>query len=192
MDINNTKYELVGSGPGGAVSGWRSIPSGCAETSVVYPSPCRTPLQIKDIGSGNFGVAKLMRERSTGELIAIKFIERGEKVGRACRDFGQVSPACDRRGVLIPGTPWPPCTSQIDRNVEREIINHRELSGHPNIIRFREVCTGGIGAPRQPHSLTPLGRPTCSKARQRHHHPPLPHCTPPSSGAPPRHHRRCL
>ncbi|KFM27066.1 Serine/threonine-protein kinase SRK2A [Auxenochlorella protothecoides] len=79
MDINNTKYELVGSGPGGA---------------------------IKDIGSGNFGVAKLMRERSTGELIAIKFIERGEK---------------------------------IDRNVEREIINHRELSGHPNIIRFREV-----------------------------------------------------
>lgn len=28
---------------------------------------------------------------------------------------------------------------QIDKNVEREIINHRQLSGHPNIIRFKEV-----------------------------------------------------
>lgn len=28
---------------------------------------------------------------------------------------------------------------QIDKNVEREIINHRQLSGHPNIIRFFEV-----------------------------------------------------
>lgn len=37
-------------------------------------------LQVKDIGSGNFGVAKLMRDRQTGELVAVKFIERGEKV----------------------------------------------------------------------------------------------------------------
>ena len=28
---------------------------------------------------------------------------------------------------------------QIDKNVEREIINHRQLSGHPNIVRFRDV-----------------------------------------------------
>lgn len=47
-----------------------------------------------------------MRDRRTGELVAVKFIERGEK---------------------------------IDKNVEREIINHRELSGHPNIVTFREV-----------------------------------------------------
>ena len=44
------------------------------------PATCSAP-QIKDIGSGNFGVAKLMRDRSTGELVAVKFIERGEKVG---------------------------------------------------------------------------------------------------------------
>jgi hypothetical protein len=37
-------------------------------------------LQIRDIGSGNFGVAKLMRNRVTNELIAVKFIERGERV----------------------------------------------------------------------------------------------------------------
>ncbi|EFN59208.1 hypothetical protein CHLNCDRAFT_138144 [Chlorella variabilis] len=61
---------------------------------------------IRDIGSGNFGVAKLCRAKDSGELVAVKFIERGEK---------------------------------IDKNVEREIINHRMLSGHPNIVRFREV-----------------------------------------------------
>lgn len=37
-------------------------------------------IQIRDIGSGNFGVAKLMRDKVTGELVAVKFIERGEKV----------------------------------------------------------------------------------------------------------------
>jgi len=40
-------------------------------------------VQIRDIGSGNFGVAKLMRDRKTGEQVAVKFIERGEKV-RMC------------------------------------------------------------------------------------------------------------
>ncbi|KAK9868215.1 hypothetical protein WJX84_001094 [Apatococcus fuscideae] len=60
---------------------------------------------IRDIGSGNFGVAKLMRDKHTGELVAVKFIERGSK---------------------------------IDKNVERELINHRGLL-HPNIIRFKEV-----------------------------------------------------
>ncbi len=41
-------------------------------------------LQLKDIGSENFGVAKLMRYRPTGELVAVKFIERGDKVGKLC------------------------------------------------------------------------------------------------------------
>ncbi|KAI4317291.1 hypothetical protein L6164_025172 [Bauhinia variegata] len=35
---------------------------------------------IKDIGSGNFGVAKLVREKGSGELYAVKFIERGQKI----------------------------------------------------------------------------------------------------------------
>jgi serine/threonine-protein kinase SRK2 len=37
---------------------------------------------IKDIGSGNFGVAKLMKDRMTGELVAVKFIERGSKIDK--------------------------------------------------------------------------------------------------------------
>lgn len=35
---------------------------------------------VKDIGSGNFGVAKLVRDKWSGELYAIKYIERGQKI----------------------------------------------------------------------------------------------------------------
>uniref|UniRef100_A0A7N0TJ31 non-specific serine/threonine protein kinase n=1 Tax=Kalanchoe fedtschenkoi TaxID=63787 RepID=A0A7N0TJ31_KALFE len=34
----------------------------------------------KDIGSGNFGVAKLVRDKWSGELYAVKYIERGSKI----------------------------------------------------------------------------------------------------------------
>lgn len=37
---------------------------------------------MKDIGSGNFGVAKLVRDRWTKELFAVKYIERGQKVSQ--------------------------------------------------------------------------------------------------------------
>ena len=40
---------------------------------------------VKDIGAGNFGIAKLMKDRASGELVAVKFIERGEKVAAASR-----------------------------------------------------------------------------------------------------------
>jgi hypothetical protein len=36
---------------------------------------------IRELGSGNFGVARLMRDTMNGELVAIKFIERGDRVG---------------------------------------------------------------------------------------------------------------
>jgi serine/threonine-protein kinase SRK2 len=35
---------------------------------------------VKDIGSGNFGVARLMRNKETKELVAMKYIERGYRV----------------------------------------------------------------------------------------------------------------
>ncbi|KAB5568719.1 hypothetical protein DKX38_002512 [Salix brachista] len=35
---------------------------------------------MKDIGSGNFGVAKLVRDKWTNEFFAVKFIERGQKI----------------------------------------------------------------------------------------------------------------
>ncbi|KAK9716273.1 hypothetical protein RND81_06G222700 [Saponaria officinalis] len=35
---------------------------------------------IKDIGSGNFGVAKLVRDKKTNDLFAVKYMERGSKI----------------------------------------------------------------------------------------------------------------
>lgn len=35
---------------------------------------------VKDIGAGNFGVARLMRVKNSKELVAMKYIERGPKV----------------------------------------------------------------------------------------------------------------
>lgn len=35
---------------------------------------------VKDLGVGNFGVARLLRNKETKELVAMKYIERGHKV----------------------------------------------------------------------------------------------------------------
>ncbi len=29
--------------------------------------------------------------------------------------------------------------------MERELLNHRKLSGHPNIVQFKEVSCAGLG-----------------------------------------------
>lgn len=42
---------------------------------------------VRDIGSGNFGVARLMRDKQTDELVAVKYIERGEKVSAEFYSF---------------------------------------------------------------------------------------------------------
>jgi hypothetical protein len=39
---------------------------------------------VRDIGSGNFGVARLMRNSETRELVAVKCIERGYRVRCFC------------------------------------------------------------------------------------------------------------
>jgi hypothetical protein len=54
---------------------------------------------VRDIGSGNFGVARLMRNRADGQLVAVKYIERGEKVG----SFLLLLPAC----LCVSGSPIP-------------------------------------------------------------------------------------
>jgi hypothetical protein len=42
--------------------------------------------QVRDLGSGSFGVAQLMRDTATGELVAVKKLERGSmvSVGTGC------------------------------------------------------------------------------------------------------------
>ena len=43
------------------------------------PDPCF--LQVKSLNSGTFGFVELALDKLTGQQLAIKFIERGEKVG---------------------------------------------------------------------------------------------------------------
>jgi serine/threonine-protein kinase SRK2 len=38
------------------------------------------PCDVKNLGQGNFGTAKLMKCRKTGHLLAIKYIDRGDKI----------------------------------------------------------------------------------------------------------------
>ncbi|KAE9446621.1 hypothetical protein C3L33_21480, partial [Rhododendron williamsianum] len=37
---------------------------------------------LKELGSGNFGVARLVKDKKSKELLAVKYIERGKKRGR--------------------------------------------------------------------------------------------------------------
>lgn len=45
---------------------------------------------LKDLGSGNFGVARLVRDKKTNELVAVKYIERGKKVNNSTVGFNAV------------------------------------------------------------------------------------------------------
>ncbi|KAK6128954.1 hypothetical protein DH2020_037297 [Rehmannia glutinosa] len=96
---------------------------------------------VRDIGSGNFGVARLMRDKQTKELVAVKYIERGDK-GKQ-RNIG--SGTCgiarlmrDKQSNELVAIKYIERGFPIDENVQREIINHRSLR-HPNIVRFKEV-----------------------------------------------------
>ncbi|XP_038706824.1 serine/threonine-protein kinase SRK2I-like [Tripterygium wilfordii] len=40
---------------------------------------------VRDIGAGNFGVARLMRDKVTKELVAVKYIERGDRIDENVR-----------------------------------------------------------------------------------------------------------
>ncbi|KAI3435933.1 hypothetical protein D9Q98_001991 [Chlorella vulgaris] len=61
--------------------------------------------QVKSLGRGCYGEAMLMREKATGELVAVKYIEK----------------------------------RKVDEYVQKEIRNHVQLTGHPNVIQFKEA-----------------------------------------------------
>jgi hypothetical protein len=50
-------------------------------TDTILPYSFGGWLQIKDLNSGTFGFVQLCIDKTTGRQVAIKFIERGEKVG---------------------------------------------------------------------------------------------------------------
>jgi len=54
--------------------------AGACFSSQRWRSPSSPSSQVKDLGSGNFGLARLERELATGELVAIKYLRRGSGV----------------------------------------------------------------------------------------------------------------
>ena len=58
----------------GQLAGW--LP----RVPATRPLPLACPLQVKDLNSGTFGFVQLALDRTTGRNVAIKFIERGDKV----------------------------------------------------------------------------------------------------------------
>ena len=42
-------------------------------------------MKVKDLASGAFGFVQLARNRATGRHVAIKFLPRGERIGRVSR-----------------------------------------------------------------------------------------------------------
>lgn len=98
--------------------------------------------QVKDLNKGTFGFVQLARVKATGELVAVKFIERGDRVRRVLRPC---TAAGNKRSIDIRTrtlrqlpTALLGCRGQVTKYVEREILNHRLLR-HPHIIKFREV-----------------------------------------------------
>jgi len=54
--------------------------SAAAEIGRPIVHECERYEFVREIGSGNFGVARLMRDKLSGEFVAVKYIERGDKV----------------------------------------------------------------------------------------------------------------
>lgn len=96
---------------------------------------------MKDLNSGTFGFVQLCRDKTTNELVAIKFIERGDKVragwwmGASVRTHAH---ARARTSHFLSPSPPMPRPAQVTKYVEREIVNHRTLM-HPHIVQFKEV-----------------------------------------------------
>lgn len=69
-------------------------------------------LQIRDLNSGTFGFVELALDKTTGQQVAVKFIERGDKV---------LSVLLPGHGLLCLGTLVgrysAPCRSQHDLNL---------------------------------------------------------------------------
>lgn len=57
-------------------------------------------MQLSEIGQGNFGVARLAKDEHTGELVAIKFIERGDAIdGNVEREI--INQRCLRHSNIV-------------------------------------------------------------------------------------------
>ena len=89
--------------------------------------------QLRDLSAGTHGFVQLAQDLVTGERVAIKFIERGEKV-RSSASRG----SCHGLAQLWGWSGVYSCCPQISKYVVREILNHKRLV-HPHIVELKEV-----------------------------------------------------
>lgn len=142
IDFGNERYQTVR--PVACMNSAARSPDlfwqGCMRST---NGACLGLLQVRELGRGNFGVTMLMQDLQTSEYVAAKFIQRGAKVG-ACAMPLHCSVLTWPSQASVPQL-FLPMVSQINVNVERELLNHRPLL-HAHIIRFREVraCCFGI------------------------------------------------
>ena len=112
--------------------------------------------QVADLNSGAFGFVQLAKDLETGEQVAIKFIERGEKVHalplQLLMHTVKVEANAMHPDVIANITQPSACALQISKYVEREIMNHKQLR-HPHIVELREVR---ISAARSTDIVDPL------------------------------------
>jgi serine/threonine-protein kinase SRK2 len=104
------------------------------------------------LNSGAHGFVQLVRDKRTGEHVAVKFIERGEKVA-GVHESGAAAFAAAQHVPVPRVTLSKPCVlrcdltrAQITDYVLNEILNHRSLI-HPHVVQFKEVrrlCCGGL------------------------------------------------
>ena len=73
-------------------SGWRSTCTGIQHTTI-------RPSQVADLNRGAFGFVQLAKDVTTGEQVAIKFIERGDKVDH--RPAASVVPGYQAHGDTV-------------------------------------------------------------------------------------------
>lgn len=98
--------------------------------------------QIRDLNKGTFGKVQLAFDNVNKELVAIKFVERGEKVigpWLFVEDPGQWP--C----FVFPGT-YVLSPFQITKYVKAEILNQKRLQ-HPHIVELREVSVQSAPTP---------------------------------------------
>lgn len=70
----------------GAVNQASAVSGACLRLPCRLTAPlCTCCEQVKDLGEGASGVAVLMRDKGSGELLAVKYIPRGDKVRRGLR-----------------------------------------------------------------------------------------------------------
>ena len=68
----NTRYQKVGLG---------AEPPTCSRLLGLLPHPSHATMQLRDLNKGTFGFVQLALDTESNTQVAIKFIERGDKVG---------------------------------------------------------------------------------------------------------------